>query len=537
MITTTRRYRYLFLLLLLFAIVLRIVYLLEFARVSPLYKFPITDAYIYLRWSDRITQGDWLGSSVFWQAPLYPYFIAVTRLVFRDPLLSLYIIQLLIGAIGFTITYRLARELFNEKVALWASFLSLFYAPFIFWETKMLADSLGVFFLLLSTYLIVKGIKYGSYKYFLWAGLVTGIACLNRPILSVYLMLTTIGSYATMRKTHAHHITKAIAYSLVALSIISIATIRNYIVGKDFVFISANSGVVFYNGNNSSSRGGYGYGIGRFIPVSFEEREATRIAEETLGRDLKPSQVSYFWFKKGLSFLFKNPKRALWLMKKKILLSMNNYEMDVSYNIYIEKGLLSSLNVLFIPFGLILSFGIVGMILARSRIRSLWPLYFCVFIAFAALYVFHFSSRYRLPSVPFLAIFAGFGIEELIRYAKEKRLNDLTLYLILIICIMCFSYLPTYAEKEAAPGYTNLGYAYITVQKFDEAIASFKKAISINRRYTPAWSALGSMYEVKGDYKEAIKAYEKLLRLDPETFSEFAKDKIKRCKEFLAPKK
>ena len=61
------------------AFAVRLAYLLE-AQSLPLFHATISDARSYWEWSDRIAAGDWLGDTVFYQAPLYPYFLALLKL-------------------------------------------------------------------------------------------------------------------------------------------------------------------------------------------------------------------------------------------------------------------------------------------------------------------------------------------------------------------------------------------------------------------------------------------------------------------------
>ena len=61
------------------AFAVRLAYLLE-AQALPLFHATVSDARSYWEWSDRIAAGDWLGDTVFYQAPLYPYFLALVKL-------------------------------------------------------------------------------------------------------------------------------------------------------------------------------------------------------------------------------------------------------------------------------------------------------------------------------------------------------------------------------------------------------------------------------------------------------------------------
>ena len=58
------------------ALAVRTLYVLEW-HASPLFTTPIGDARAYLEWARRIAGGDWFGREVFYQAPLYPYFLAL----------------------------------------------------------------------------------------------------------------------------------------------------------------------------------------------------------------------------------------------------------------------------------------------------------------------------------------------------------------------------------------------------------------------------------------------------------------------------
>src|SRR5262249_50073068 len=44
---------------------------------SPLVTVLMGDAKAYDGWARQIAQGDWLGHDVFYQAPLYPYFLGI----------------------------------------------------------------------------------------------------------------------------------------------------------------------------------------------------------------------------------------------------------------------------------------------------------------------------------------------------------------------------------------------------------------------------------------------------------------------------
>src|SRR5687768_16731954 len=74
------------------ALVLRIVYLLQIESI-PLFANLAGDGRTYDEWAQRIAAGDWLGKDVFYQAPLYPYFLGVLQLLFGHSFWPIRIVQ------------------------------------------------------------------------------------------------------------------------------------------------------------------------------------------------------------------------------------------------------------------------------------------------------------------------------------------------------------------------------------------------------------------------------------------------------------
>ena len=60
----------------LLALVVRLIYIWQISH-APFFHLRLGDAAEYHQWALRIVGGDWRGEGVFYQAPLYPYFLAV----------------------------------------------------------------------------------------------------------------------------------------------------------------------------------------------------------------------------------------------------------------------------------------------------------------------------------------------------------------------------------------------------------------------------------------------------------------------------
>ena len=69
------------------ALAVRLIHIFQIKR-SPFFDVLLGDANGYDAWARRLADGDWIGTEVFYQAPLYPYFLGVVYAVAgRDLLL------------------------------------------------------------------------------------------------------------------------------------------------------------------------------------------------------------------------------------------------------------------------------------------------------------------------------------------------------------------------------------------------------------------------------------------------------------------
>jgi tetratricopeptide (TPR) repeat protein len=63
--------------------------------------------------------------------------------------------------------------------------------------------------------------------------------------------------------------------------------------------------------------------------------------------------------------------------------------------------------------------------------------------------------------------------------------------------------------------YYNLGIAYYNLERFEEALKSYRIAISIKPDYKHCYYNIGLIYESTGKFEKAAEAYEKALGIDP----------------------
>src|SRR5436190_4482818 len=85
---------------------------------APFFDLRIGDGAAYHEWAKRIATGDWLGQGVFYQAPLYPYFLAIVYRILDDGVWTVRLIQALLGAASCALLAAAGISLFGRRGAI-----------------------------------------------------------------------------------------------------------------------------------------------------------------------------------------------------------------------------------------------------------------------------------------------------------------------------------------------------------------------------------------------------------------------------------
>ena len=178
--------------------IVRLMHILSL-KVSPIFSYKIGDAAKYDAWAQSLASGNWLGEGVFYQAPLYPYFLGVVYSTLGDSILTVRLVQSLIGAVSCVLLMLAGTNLFGKKSGLVSGLCLAFYAPSIFLEGLMQKSTLDLFFLCLLLWLISKIVFRPRPALWILAGLTTGALCLTREnaliLLPIFLVWICVGTF------------------------------------------------------------------------------------------------------------------------------------------------------------------------------------------------------------------------------------------------------------------------------------------------------------------------------------------------------
>jgi tetratricopeptide (TPR) repeat protein len=515
--------------LFIFALSLRLVYLGQLQG-TPWFNAPIEDAGRYDDWAQSI-QKDWMQTSqpyhegVFFQAPLYPYLLAVIYTFLGHSYLTIRIIQSLLGSCSVLLIYFLGKRVFNSTVAKVAAVLASLYGTLIYFEGELLLPSFILFVNLLLLLAVLSAAERPGWWRWLACGALMGLSAIARPNILIFLVVLVPWMLVSLRRRgHPSGKPMASVLALVAGVILLIApvTVRNYVAAKDFVPISSQGGVNFYIGNNPGSDGSTPLLPGARASWWGIYYDSVQLAQEAEGRPLEASQVSNYWFKRGLEFMSGEPGLALRLMLRKLALFWGGPEVANNKDIYFFSRWTSLLRMLlwrwyvYCPFGIIAPLALAGMVLALFRREGAGAglLALFVFIYMFSVILFFVTARFRMPVIPFLILFSAYCLVGVFRERRFMKVI-LALCLILIFGLAVNLNLGGYAFAPAAESHNRLGSVYLGKKLYAEAEQEFQQALSDEPDYVYAVAGLARVYGETDRTDEAIKKWERAVALRP----------------------
>ena len=533
------------------------------------------DSRAYDEWAQRLAGGDWIGHEVFYQAPLYPYFLGLLYAIGGRHLLLVRLVQAFVGSAACVLLGLAARRLFSVRAGLAAGLMLALYAPAIFFDGLIQKSVLDVFFVCLALWLIARIItvrlkpdttetdpagrrkpdttetrdradrrqRTGSVRLqpdlrWFTLGVAIGGLSLTRENAIVFTAVITVWSFWHSRRAAA-------AFLAGVAIVIGPVAIRNSTVGGGFYVTTSQFGPNFYIGNNPQSDGSYqSLRFGRGAP-EYERQDATEIAERALRRKLTPAEVSGYWTDRALDFIAANPGAWLKLVVRKAALLVNATEMldTESQESHAEWSMTLRLASAVGHFGVLVPLAVLGMIVTWPD-RTKVTIVYAMLAAYAASVVlFYVFARYRYPLVPFLVLFAAAAITRAgeagrsgeagwTRWTRGARVNGDdgragwtgaagrkrtigALAALAPVAVLSNWPLVSSTMNRAVTEH-NLGAALQSDGRLDEAMAHYRRAIELQPDYAPAYNNLASTLRAAGQVQDAVTTYEHALTLRPD---------------------
>jgi tetratricopeptide (TPR) repeat protein len=256
---------------------------------------------------------------------------------------------------------------------------------------------------------LTLALKQRSARWFLIAGIVFGLAALNRP--NMMIAAVGIGAMLMLRR----QIRPALVLGVGVLLGMAPVAVRNVVVANQWSLVSSHGGLNFYIGNSEFATGFYRAAPGIMPDIQGQVRDTRIVAEQALGRPLTDSEVSDYFMNLGWRWIRENPGAAARLFLKKLAYTFHaqHVALPYSYPFFVyDAG--TSLRFYAIGPWLLMPLGLVGLAAmwrrAEDRSSAL------VWISFVPIYavsvaVFFVAERYRLPLLVPLCVGSGIALD------------------------------------------------------------------------------------------------------------------------------
>jgi tetratricopeptide (TPR) repeat protein len=494
------------------AFALRCLYLWQISD-APFYPLRIGDAEAYHLWAGRIAAGDWLGHDVFYQSPLYPYFLALLYKVFGDSVTVVRLTQAGIGATSCAVLAFAGRRLLGRGGEL-AGFLLAIYPPAIFLDGLLDKSSLVTFF---TCALIAAVASPGRSRiHWLAAGMMLGLLTLTREnalLLTVPIVCWLwFGPPAPASTRRTATLAFAVGCAIVLLPVAA----RNFAVSGEVVLTTSQFGPNFYIGNHAGATGTYEPLVVGHGSAADERQDAARLAEEASGHALAPAEVSAFWTRRALEDIRSRLGDWVALLGRKLALTFNASEAadTESQSVYAEwSPLLRALTPF--TFGVLFAVAVIGIVLTTASWSRSWFLYAMAGTYAVSVTAFYVFARYRFPLVPFLAIPAAAAV--LAVWARRSSRRALVTAVMVASVAAAFSHLPLENEHAArAAHYFDIGATLARdAGRREQAMDFYMRALQEAPGFPAAESGVATLLASTGRVADAIPHYRSALAAWP----------------------
>lgn len=534
-------------------VLLRALYLAEIVD-APGFTAPQVDADYHDYWARALVSGDFtppplhadpaLTETPYFRPPGYPYFLAFIYLLTDSSYFAARVAQMGLGLLSAGVAFCFGRCWFGARMALIFAALVATYWGFIYFEGDLLEPALFSILTLILLWDLSLWTKPVTFAHSLRSGALLGLCALVRPNVLLFapaiaIWVIWVAHGGRMERSDSSGWGRAWSRqgslrgivglaSATALTIAPI-TLRNYLVGQDFVPISANAGINLLLGNNPNADGLMSAsvpGVGEF-DTCFDYPALVRAAETQVGHSLKYSEASAHFTQQAWQHIKGHPLQTLKATWRKALLFWGPLEVGNNREDELERAHSAVLSRIPGSFATATSLALIGalsLVLRRKegderrlRVAALVALFILTY--FLSNLPYFAAGRFRMPVVPALFFFGAIGLERMSRYALARDYRGLAPW-VLGLGVTYGVSSRNFAEHQPSEfkWHYDRGVRFAADRNADEAMREYQTALSIKPDSSPALFNLGSLHEFKGEVDEAIGKYEAALRVNPNDF-------------------
>lgn len=352
----------------------------------------------------------------------YVLFLAFIYKIFGRSIFAVKIIQAILISLSCIITYKIGRELFNERTGFFSALATALHPAFLAISSHIITEALFTFLLAASIFYLVMAMKSRSLKSYLLSGIFLGLSTQVR-LTSVFFPCFILVGLLLFYKEKLYALKVSV---LILLAVITISTpwaIRNYVLFGHFNLVTAYGGAVLWIGSYTKGQAHQDNSelkkamtqIDRQLKKHYSQkvindgefamerqRAYFNLAIENIKKDplgyiaLFPKKISRLWIGSYSGF-FMTKIRFLDFFKNSCLIKQHPFILLWKLFVY-----LFSLAVFCL--------GIIGMISGFKRWKKILPLYLIVSYFTLLHMVLGSNTRLGIPALPYMIIFATLSI-------------------------------------------------------------------------------------------------------------------------------
>lgn len=383
--------------------------------------------------------------------PLYPAFVAsIYRLAGLHNYAAVYAIQSLLNLATIWIVYRLGSAVHDRRVGLYAAVIFGFYPTFLAYEHLLLTEVLATFLLTAAILALVLGRTRNELRLSATAGLLFGLAALTRsatlllmPFAAVWIL------YAWPENLRRRCVAAAIIIAAFAATIAH-WSYRNTRVQDTFTMIDVMGGRNAMMGNYEHTPLERSWAT---IDIVEEERAWFRVLRQAVPAEfeggLSQGKIDKLAMRYALNFMREHPALTL---RRSLVKFFNFWQLEREVVADAEQGFfgLSGRTALIISALVICGYyaaclfaAVFGALLKPPSDSALHALLIlCIAIPCAAHALIFAHSRYHLPLVPLLAIYAAAAISD-----RRRILAQVRSYRFLGATLLCIALLGSWIRE------------------------------------------------------------------------------------------
>ena len=528
------------------ALGVRLSWLGEYSQ-GPEYRHPLYDPEYNAYWARGLAADAWtppegvndpeIRTTPYGRPPGYPFFLAGVYTLFGVNDWAPRLVHTVLGLVNVLLLFSLARVLFGPLAALLSALLMALCWAFPYYEAQLTYPAVVVFLLLLSMRLIASWAHRPRIAPALALGVLLGLFGLFRPNGLLFLpVLAGWMFWAAKRRGLSRRALPAVILLLVgAAATIAPVFIRNYRVTGDFVFISSYGGLNFYVGNHPDASL-----VEPRLPElkelagvenwsCFDYPAIVRGLGHKLGREpLSFSEANRWFYRQGLRFIYEQPAQFLENTARKALLFWGPKEVTNDTVPELDRAHSAVLNRLpGFACALALFLAGTGCFFAVRR-RDVNPgmrpggregavaLLLFILAYFVSVLPYFIAGRYRMPILPFMLAFGGYGLAQALQWLGKRRWGHAAAYVLVLAAAGALtSWNAAGYEASAGTWHLRRALAWSADGRDDRAMEEYRQALDNGADAALVQVNMGRILVRQGDSAGAVALYEKALEVNP----------------------